>query len=545
MLSLHRKYRPQTVAQLDQAKARQALGAILSSGKAAQAYLFTGPKGTGKTSSARILSKLLNCETNLSALEAGKPLQEPCNQCDICKQINAGSSSCLTEIDGASNRKIDDIRALREQVALSPMTGKFSVYIIDEVHMLTTEAFNALLKTLEEPPGHVVFCLCTTELPKLPATIVSRCQVIEFGLSSEDELVTALTRAATGEGLTLEPQAAVAIAQASEGSFRDAMNLLQAAMSLGSHIDVDTVAQVAMTRSSQEITQIYEMIMTGQTKAALDLVESMADQGHDPTQITKALLTLSIEQLRAQVVDGASVDAKLMLLVDTLTNAFKRFAQVPLPMLPLLMAIVEFGVKTNSLGQTQSAQASPVTPISATPSTTAKIATTTSKVDKPKQVETPKTPEIVVSEPATAAQEPKPSPELVQDEASDIIKSPSSSSAQVSLDVIQSHWGEVLSQVSQYNHGIVTFLNRSRLDSCRDGQLCLKVAYKFHKEQLEQDRHVRIVEGVLEKVCGGPVRLIVEVESGTSVKQTPHENITAAIPTEDIKLAEVAEAVFS
>ena len=213
-MSWYRIYRQQTISELHSAVIRQAFDHIRESGSFSHAYLLTGPKGTGKTSSARILAKMLNCEKNTKAVREGqsesqsnktskksvKPFVEPCGVCDSCKRITIGSSLCVTEMDAASNRGIDDIRILRERVNLVPSDGLVSVYIIDEVHMLTTEAFNALLKVLEEPPAHVVFVLATTELRKVPDTILSRCTMIQFSRASQEELMNALKHVAKKEG---------------------------------------------------------------------------------------------------------------------------------------------------------------------------------------------------------------------------------------------------------------------------------------------------------------------------------------------------------
>jgi len=200
-VSFYLKYRPQRVGELDLVSVRESLGRILKSGRFAHAYLFAGPKGTGKTSSARILAKVLNCVDNngkpknqktnklKNKKETTQELREPCGKCGSCKAIVGGSSMAVMEMDAASNRGIDDIRELRERVALAPAGGKYAVYVIDEVHMLTTEAFNALLKTLEEPPAHAVFVLCTTEVHKLPGTVVSRCTQVKFTKASRGEVV--------------------------------------------------------------------------------------------------------------------------------------------------------------------------------------------------------------------------------------------------------------------------------------------------------------------------------------------------------------------
>src|SRR6267142_5158367 len=219
--SLYRKYRSQTFADLvgQEAASRALQGAIISS-RVAHAYLFSGSRGTGKTSAARLLAKALNCTGRAS------DSAEPCNRCQSCTEMTAGAALDLIEIDAASNRGIDEIRDLREKVNLSPALGPFKVYIIDEAHMLTEPAFNALLKTLEEPPAHVVFILCTTDAQKIPLTVIGRCQQFVFRRHSEEQIVGRLTHIAKTEKVQVDADAMQLIARTAQGSMRDAVGLL-------------------------------------------------------------------------------------------------------------------------------------------------------------------------------------------------------------------------------------------------------------------------------------------------------------------------------
>ena len=217
----YRKYRPQTVAELDSPKLQETLRAVLSQKEIPHAFLFTGPKGLGKTSTARIIAKILNCTAKK------RDGIEPCNVCDQCVSITNGTNIDVLEIDGASNRGIDEIRDLRERVNLAPSSAKKKVYIIDEVHMLTTDAFNALLKKIEEPPSHVVFIFATTEPQKVPATIISRCFHISLQRATKDELIHALQRIAKEEKLTVDDQSLSLIAEMGDGGYRDATKILE------------------------------------------------------------------------------------------------------------------------------------------------------------------------------------------------------------------------------------------------------------------------------------------------------------------------------
>src|SRR3989442_1635758 len=219
--SLYRKYRSQTFADLvGQDAASRALQGAIISGRVAHAYLFSGSRGTGKTSAARLLAKALNCTGR------ARDSAEPCNKCQSCIEVTAGSALDLIEIDAASNRGIDEIRDLREKVNLSPALGPYKVYIIDEAHMLTEPAFNALLKTLEEPPAHVVFVLCTTDAQKIPLTVIGRCQQFVFRRHSEEQIISRLTHIAKTEKVQVDPEAMQLIARTAQGSMRDAVGLL-------------------------------------------------------------------------------------------------------------------------------------------------------------------------------------------------------------------------------------------------------------------------------------------------------------------------------
>ena len=219
-VALYRQWRPQDFDNLiGQEHIRDTLKNALASDKIAHAYLFTGPRGTGKTSTAKILAKALNCVNG--------PTPHPCNQCPNCDKITTGASMDVLEVDAASNRGIDEIRDLRETIKFAPVDGRFKVYIIDEVHMLTTEAFNALLKTLEEPPSHVIFILATTEPHKIPATIHSRCQRYDFRRIALAEIEARLTAVAKGSGLDADAEALKLIAVHADGGMRDALSIFR------------------------------------------------------------------------------------------------------------------------------------------------------------------------------------------------------------------------------------------------------------------------------------------------------------------------------
>src|SRR6187549_411216 len=221
-----RRYRPQDFSQLiGQGQVSQALANAISTNRVGHAYLFTGARGVGKTSTARIFAKALNCVTG--------PTTAPCGQCDICQGIASGGDVDVIEIDGASNRGIDEIRQLRSNVNVRPSRARFKIYIIDEVHMLTTPAFNALLKTLEEPPEHVKFIFCTTEADKIPITVLSRCQRFDFAPIETKSILARLEEIAKSEGVEADPDALQILARRAAGSMRDSQSLLEQLLSFG------------------------------------------------------------------------------------------------------------------------------------------------------------------------------------------------------------------------------------------------------------------------------------------------------------------------
>lgn len=305
-VALYRQWRPQNFDTLvGQQPVKQALSNALSSGRIAHAYLFAGPRGTGKTSTARILAKALNCEHG--------PTPNPCGKCDNCRRIAEGSSMDVFEIDAASNRGIDEIKTLRDQLAFTPVDCRYKVYIIDEVHMLTTEAFNALLKTLEEPPSHVIFILATTDPHKIPATIHSRCQRFDFRRVTVDEIVEHLAMVAKGSGLDVEQEALRLIAIQSEGGMRDALSLLDQCGVMAKTITAATVREVLGIVGREALRELVRAIGKQDVPSALAQLSALMEQGKDVRQIMAEL----VEYLRALLLFKAVPQYNEVYLTDT------------------------------------------------------------------------------------------------------------------------------------------------------------------------------------------------------------------------------------
>ncbi|HSV43281.1 MAG TPA: DNA polymerase III subunit gamma/tau, partial [Candidatus Bathyarchaeia archaeon] len=283
-LVLARKYRPNLFDDVvGQGHITDILKNAITSDRLGQAYLFCGPRGIGKTSCARILAKALNCEKGVAA--------NPCGVCSSCQSIALGNSFDILEIDGASNRGIDEIRTIRENVKFAPSYGRYKVYIVDEVHMLTTEAFNALLKTLEEPPEHVKFVFATTDPNKLPATIISRCQRFDFKRISFKELCESLEAIAGKEKIKVDQDAIYAIAKAASGSFRDALSILdQIAALSGQAIKGDDVYHMLGLVEMDLLFSVVDALGAGDCAQALQIFDSIVDKGKDVKQLNKDLI---------------------------------------------------------------------------------------------------------------------------------------------------------------------------------------------------------------------------------------------------------------
>lgn len=502
-MSYYHKYRPKNLEELiGQPHVVDLLRASFAKGRLSHAYLFCGPRGTGKTSTARILAKMVNCQ----AISKGdKKSQIPCNTCSNCLSIQDGSFLDLVEIDAASNRSIDDIRSLRENIKLSPSQGFKKVYIIDEVHMLSTEAFNALLKTLEEPPSHVVFILATTEERKIPQTILSRVTKLDFRLAQTEEVKLSVKRIIEGESLEIDEAALDAIAALADGSYRDAQKLLDQLSSTGEKVTLSMVEEILQQTSIDNAVNFISALIQKDGKTAFAIIDQIASTSQNFKDFTQSCLMLlrnlilfkstasaSMEKdyspMQAEKLNTVSAQAsleELLSLAVSLQEALVKAKLTNLAQISLELSIIPYLSTTHKINEKQLQQTTPIE-------------------DHP----TPSTP---TSDSAGA-------------EVSDHILT------------LQDKWQYILETIKPQNFSLQALLRTVKLLKSENNTLVLEVPYAFHKRQIESNPNLVLLESVFSEVLGTPVRIT------TIVGQRPQlnsdiQNIDLASDDEIIKVA--------
>ncbi|MFA6097727.1 MAG: DNA polymerase III subunit gamma/tau [Candidatus Paceibacterota bacterium] len=519
---LYRKYRPTNFDEVvGQEHVVKTIQNAIKRGKIAHAYLFSGPRGTGKTTVARILAKTINCKDPVDG--------KPCNKCSVCVDMNQNRFLDLIEIDAATHTQVDKIRDLIEKINFAPTSGKYKVYIIDEVHMLSKGAFNALLKTLEEPPQHAVFILATTEAHKVPATIISRCQKFDFRRLKIGEIKKCLAEIAEKEGVKVEGKVFDFIATNSNGGLRDSQSLLGQILSLGdSEVTMKEVQEILAVVDIAKAIGLVDLIAEKKYSEAILYVNKINDDGYDSEQFAKSVVEyarklilikvspgmknkFSSELTEEQVAELEGISkkvtvSKLVRIIRAFIGAKEEIRSAILPQLPLELAICEINVaeeedpaKSVIAGRVEKkAEASAAEKEKTEPKRSGVVQSIEKLQNMVKEsIGFPKSSDIVPSveaEPEKTAEEP---PERVEVAGNNTFD----------LEAVKSEWCEILEEVKLHNHSLTAFLKTCQPVSVENNTIIISCQYSFHKDKLQKVSSKSIVEKVASEILKANVFL--------------------------------------
>lgn len=451
--SFYRKYRPQKFKEvISQDHIKKTLIAALQKNRITHAYLFTGPKGTGKTTVARLLAKSLNCQKKKDV--------EPCNRCQNCQEIIAGKSLDLVEIDAASNRGIDEVRQLRENVKFAPSLGEFKVVIIDECHMLTREAFNALLKTLEEPPSHVIFVLATTEPHKVPATILSRCQRFDFKRAKVSDILKLLSQICQKEKLKISSESLGLIANLSDGAFRDGISFLDQIASLhpqkGREITLEEVRSILGLAKLESALKFIEYLLSDRKSESFKLIEDLYNSGTDFVHFNQLIISVLRKLLMVKL--GAQLNLEEEQSLESLKQKTESITAAQIFLLLNLFLESQGQIKTSFLPQL------------------------------PLELAIVRASSILSQESVLPQRQ-----SLISEKSS----GPATKEQNIGETLDPTSWEDILKQIKPHNHSLYALLKDTKPLMLEQGKLVLAVQFKFHKEKIMQPKNCVIIEQVL------------------------------------------------
>lgn len=526
MSSWNRKYRPQKISDLHLKSVRDNLQSLIDQKNIPQVFLFTGPKGTGKTSSSRILGAILNWYKNAAYIEqifekkmkgADIPgtivddyttADDPKNDLDqkaFIQKILRGSSYVVQEMDAASNRGIDNIRELKERISLPPQEGNMTVYILDEAHMLTTEAFNALLKVLEEPPSHVVFILATTELHKIPETIVSRCHVVTFSKASTEEITQALQKIVNSEKLEVEDEALEMIAEHADGSFRDAIKLLEV-LTIEGKLTAKQVTTSLATTSKMQFIELITAITSKDAEQVVTVFQKLRSQGSSEKHFHSQLVVLLHQTLLAHHGIGKAIFDISEAATTFLLKAFSSSELSTNTVIPFLqLELVSLEIISRAKQQKSSHKS-------------------TSKAELMGQVPTitlPISPTIRKAESTPTAKEIKKlqtiEKELVSSQVSSSVTNITTNPG--NAEKIFAEWHTFVDEVSKDNTTIGALLRSARPLEAKNHTLVVGVYYSFHQEQLSENKFLMKIQETVVAFSGGFVEFVFELVTPPQVAE--------------------------